>query len=241
MKLKTILSALFIGMLAFGCSDDNDDGITILSVTPTNGSNGLVVTITGENFGTETEGLTVRFGPAAATVTSLSDTEIVTTVPNAAPIGATTIQVVRGDDSESVDFTVNDPIVGNWITAGENVAPLLAAAPFNVLQIIADFRPDGTYTVISTDTDNSETTFTGTWQTAEGAGDIREITINQSAPTILTSVGIYRNSNGVLTYEIVQTNPPITGVTPPTAAGGFGSTSGGQLAQANVQTYVRNN
>jgi len=40
-------------------------------------------------------------------------------------------------------------------------------------------------------------------------------------------------------YEVAQTQPPLQGVTPPTAAAGFGSTSGGAFGQANVQRYVR--
>ncbi|MEM1093096.1 MAG: IPT/TIG domain-containing protein [Bacteroidota bacterium] len=239
MRLTSLLSLVFLAFVFVGCDSGGDEGITILSVTPDNGNGGVSVTITGENFGDATAGLSVRFGPTSATVTSVSETQIVTTVPDGAPIGATTIQVSRGDDTDAIDFTVNDPLVGNWVSEGTNIAPLLAAPPFNTVRITADFRADGTYTVVTTDASNSEVTLTGTWQATAGEGTIRNVTVSQSAPTTLTSAGIYQNLDGVLTYEVAQTNPPLTGVTPPTAAAGFGSTSGGNFMQLNVQRYVR--
>lgn len=142
------------------------------------------------------------------------------------------------DDDGDADL---DPIVGSWLSEGTNIAPLLAGAPFNTVRITADFNADGTYTVVTTDASNTQLTLTGTWETSDGVGDIRNITVNQSSPTALVSTGIYSVDGSTMTYEVAQTTPPLTGVTPPTPAAGFGSTSGGVLGMANVQTYVAQN
>lgn len=238
MKYSLLLLATLVGLLAFGCSDDSDGGMVINSVNPNAGKAGESVTIAGENFGSSAADITVRFGPATAEVSSVTDQQIVAVIPATAPIGGTTIQVIKDGETQTIDFTINDPIVGTWVSEGSNISPLLAAAPFNTVRIDASFNSDGTYTVVTTDNSDSQVTLSGTWETAEGSGDIREITVNQSSPTSLVSEGIYRFDGSVLRYEIAQTNPPLTGVTPPTAAGGFGSTSGGAFGQLNVQQYV---
>jgi hypothetical protein len=238
MNLKSLLTLALGGLLFAGCASD-DDGVSITSVNPTSGSAGLEVKITGKNFGTTASAVVVKFGPATATVTAVTETEITTSIPDAAPIGATTVSVTIDGETDNIDFTINDPIVGNWLSEGTNVAGLLYAAPFNTRKITANFRADGTYTVVTTDASNANVTLTGTWTTTAGTGNIRNIVVNQSSPTVLTSTGIYRNEAGLLTYEIVQTNPPLTGVTPPTVAGGFGSTMSGALGTLNVQKYVR--
>ena len=42
-----------------------------------------------------------------------------------------------------------------------------------------------------------------------------------------------------MNYEVAQTNPVITGVTPPTVEGGFGSTSNGAYGNLNIQKYIK--
>lgn len=241
MKLKYLVSTIALALFAFACSSSDDAGLTIDSVTPNAGNSGLEVTIIGENFGTVASDVTVRFGPAAAEITSITDIQIVTSVPATAPIGATTIQVVKDGETQTIDFTINDPIVGEWISTGTNLAPLLAAAPFNTASITADFKSDGTYEVVTTDVENSQVTLVGTYETAAGVGNIRTIALTQTSPTVLTSEGIYQNVDGVLTYEVAQINPPLTGVTQPTPEGGFGSTANGAFGVLNVQRYVRSN
>ena len=127
-------------------------------------------------------------------------------------------------------------IQGKW--KSYPVAPVLATFADS---IVATFNTNSTYTVLSYKA-GVPTTLTGTYtQTASGTGNIWNIVVNQTAPSTLTSEGIFEISadNGTMKYEVAQTTPPITGVTPPTAAGGFGSTSGGAFGQNNVQNYVR--
>lgn len=143
-------------------------------------------------------------------------------------------------DDDDDDAGTANPLIGNWLSEGSNVAPLLANPPLNVVSVTAEFNDNNTYTVVSTDTNNAQITFTGTYTlTPSGTGDIFNITLQQSAPTAVTSEGIFQISGNTLTYEVAQTVPSIAGVTPPTAAAGFGSTSGGALGNANVQTFVK--
>jgi hypothetical protein len=129
-------------------------------------------------------------------------------------------------------------IQGQWQSSGANVAPLLVNL-FGTDSIYAEFRTDLTYTVEQYDTSGAVLTLEGTYQQMEsGTADIWDITVNQSTPAALTSVGIFEINGTTMRYEIVQTAPDI-GAVPPTAAGGFGSTNGGALGNLNIQTYEK--
>lgn len=146
---------------------------------------------------------------------------------------------------KSEDDDSNDPqkvgIVGEWYSSGNNVAPLLAY--LGIDSIYAKFNKDNTYLVESF-SDGAKTTLTGTYvQTKSGFGNIWNITLNQSSPTALTSQGIFEidatKNPYTMKYEVAQTEPQISGVTAPTAEGGFGSTSNGAYGNTNVQNYIK--
>lgn len=125
---------------------------------------------------------------------------------------------------------------GNWESSGSNIAMLLV--PF-ASKIVANFNTDGTYVVTQTDPQGAEIMLSGTFAQSESSvAGIWDITLNQSSPTQLTAQGIFTIDGDVLTYEVAQVDPAITGVTAPTAAGGIGSTSGGAFGTSNVQTYI---
>ncbi|MGE5680967.1 MAG: hypothetical protein ACM34K_08825 [Bacillota bacterium] len=145
-----------------------------------------------------------------------------------------------------------DPIVGTWVSQGANVALGLRVAPFKVVKIVATFNENKTYTVVQTDSANVQTTFTGTYTNAESnatdtlsttgtkGAKIYTITANQATPSAVTAQGIYAISSGNMTYEVIQTTPPLTGVNAPTAAGGFGSTTiAGTKYPIYIQKYVK--
>ncbi|MCI0495285.1 hypothetical protein L0Z72_09795, partial [candidate division KSB1 bacterium] len=82
-------------------------------------------------------------------------------------------------------------IVGKWLSTGKNVAPLLATY-FNIDSIHANFREDLTYTVRQVDILGVSTVLEGTYQAqAGGVGNINNIVVNQSSPTVLTAQGIF--------------------------------------------------
>lgn len=148
----------------------------------------------------------------------------------------------NSDDNNVVTPPAVDPIVNTWISEGADVAPGLVTT-LKTVKIIATFNSDNTYTVIATDSSGAEVTYSGTFTTSENTGiTIRSIVLNQSVPTSVTSTGIYEvNSVGQLEYEVIQTDPAITGFTPPVASEGFGSTkyNGIPLGATWIQTFIQ--
>lgn len=161
-----------------------------------------------------------------------------------APKSATSIYNASGAatlTTESKTATLKETgIIGKWYSSGANVAPILIS--LGIDSVYADFKTDGSYLVESF-SDGAKTTLTGNFQqTKSTVGNIWEITVIQNQPTALTSMGIFEVFAGnplTMKYEIAQTEPAITGVTPPTPAGGFGSTSSGAFGILNIQTYIR--
>ncbi len=191
------------------------------TVTHTAGTNEAVIGLTLEGIADGTEVLTVK--PASATAVYSE---------KGAAMAAT----------EAKTANLNElGIVGKWNSSGINLAPLLAYAGID--SIYAEFKGDNTYIVESFTADGAKTTLTGTYtQSHSTITGIWDITVNQASPTALTSVGIFQVSPTdpiTMKYEVAQTEPAIVGVTPPTAAGGFGSTSSGAYGLLNVQTYVK--
>lgn len=142
--------------------------------------------------------------------------------------------VVPTDDSGA---PAADGIVGAWVSEGADRSPLFAAEPFDYASVVAEFAGAGTYVVTSTDQEGVEYVLTGTYTTTDGAPGT--ITLEQTDPYVATAKGLWQVDGDTLTYEVVQTVPDY-GYAPPTAADGFGSTSGpGMTPGLNVQTYRR--
>lgn len=118
----------------------------------------------------------------------------------------------------------SEPLVGTWISEGNNVAPGLRAT-LKTKKIVATFNANNTYTVVATDSNDVDVTFSGTFTTSANTNmSIRNITLNQTVPASVTSQGIYRVTTKDLYYEVLQTVPEIAGFTAPVASEGFGST-----------------
>lgn len=162
-----------------------------------------------------------------------------------------TIVGCKKDDTTVAVVTPKDPIVGTWVSEGTNVPYGLRVAPFKVKKITATFNENKSYTVVQVDSANVQTTFTGTISYTESTSSdtvststtkgakIYTIVASQATPTVVTSTGIYAISGTNMTYEIIQTSPNL-GVTPPTPAAGFGSTSVGTTKYPiYIQKYVK--
>lgn len=257
MKFRLLPFFLIAAMTVFvACSDDDDDNgpvtpnydIVVSDMVPISGPIGSDVKIKGSNFGTDPAEMNITFGGIDVTPESMTDNEIIIRVPAELPIGTTSIRVQRETGKiVTLQFTVEDPIVGKWLSENSDIAPLLYNPPFNVRKIEATFKSDGSYIVVQTDSSDVSSTLTGSYVTEDGEApepndDIRMITVNQGAPSSLTAEGIYEVSVDTATvtmkYEVVQTQPDI-GVTKPTPEAGFGSTAGGAIGTANVQNYVK--
>ncbi len=80
-------------------------GAVISGLSPTSGSIGTAVTITGSGFGTTQGSNTVLFNSVAASATSWSDTSITASVPTGASTGPVLV-TIGGLSSNSMQFTV---------------------------------------------------------------------------------------------------------------------------------------
>lgn len=93
----------------------------ISTMTPTTGSNGTVVTITGTNLGSAS----IKFNSTSVTPSTNSSTTITVAVP-AIGAGAINVTVVNlGGTSNSRTFTVTDPVVLDEIVATANIVDQL--------------------------------------------------------------------------------------------------------------------
>jgi hypothetical protein len=122
MNARKTLYPLLTGLIAFAaffitaCSDDSGgdepDLIPVItSFSPASGEVGDQVTISGTDLGDATS---VRFGQTDATITSNTNTEIVTAVPEGATSGSITVVTAGGTAVSENSFeviTVGGPVV----------------------------------------------------------------------------------------------------------------------------------
>ena len=128
-------------------------------------------------------------------------------------------------------------IVGEWLSQGPDLSELFAGDPFYYERVVATFGAEGSYRVAATDTSNETYVLSGTYTVGLGT-EPATIVLTQTEPYAASAEGIWRvETDGTLTYEVVQTVPDY-GFSPPTPAGGFGSTTGPNLDPGdNVQVY----
>jgi hypothetical protein len=144
------------------------------------------------------------------------------------------------DEQEWVYNPANDGLIGEWVSGGDNVAPLFIA--YNLADsAYAKFNSNNTY-YVETFLSGARTILEGNFvQVKSNVGNIWTITLNQTTPTALTSGGIFEvtktGNTYLMKYEIVQIEPPLG--TAPTPEGGFGSSSGGVFGEGFVQKYIR--
>lgn len=153
----------------------------------------------------------------------------------------TAAETTSGDPTEGTTGTTGGSedvtIVGEWLSEGKNVAPLLVQLT-GAASITATFE-DMTFEVLTVDTDGQEVSQAGVYvvETTD-FGNIMEITLEQSMPQTITAEGIFEIDNSTnpptMRYEVVQTVPSV-GAEVPTAEGGFGATNlGSDLTQVFV-------
>ena len=209
----------------------------------------LAVTAPGLDF---TYTVSHTAGAAVATVnlavtSVIQGTEKFTVAPVAAkPIYDNEGLAMEASAKAETGNTAQDlGIMGNWVSEGDNVAPLLVTY-FNVAKVTANFKTDMTYIVGQYNIGNATTTpdlvFSGTYEIEKSTvGEIWTVKINQDLPFLGEAAGIFevKKNPEVLWYEVVQTSG--TQNVPPTAAAGFGSSNGGTLGTINIQKFVRVN
>ncbi|MEL6916188.1 MAG: IPT/TIG domain-containing protein [Bacteroidota bacterium] len=105
-----LFSLLFVLCAFIACSDDDDgDSITeftVTAVSPESGTIGTEITITGTNFPTDISLINLTIGGTPATISSLSSSQIVTTVPVGASSGDVSISTSDFTQTAPTSFTV---------------------------------------------------------------------------------------------------------------------------------------
>jgi len=109
---STALLAVLSFFVFFACKEETDDTTTVIaptitSFTPTNGTVGTTVTITGTNFSATAANNTVAFNGTAANVTAATTTQLTVTVPTGATTGKITVKVGDYTTTSTDDFIVN--------------------------------------------------------------------------------------------------------------------------------------
>lgn len=130
-----------------------------------------------------------------------------------------------------------------WLSEGEDLAPAFTdeSATYQITSVTATFNADGSY-VVSAKIDGIARPyeFAGTY-TADMGTTPHGITLNQAtvngSANVITAVGIWQVDGTTLTYETIQTDPDL-GCDPPTASGGFGSTTCDVEIEAGYYTQV---
>lgn len=82
---------------------------TVSSLSPTTGSAGTYVTISGSGFNATAANNTVKFNGISATVTAATATSLTVIVPNSASTGSVSITTAGGTATSALSFTVASP------------------------------------------------------------------------------------------------------------------------------------
>ena len=159
--------------------------------------------------------------------------------------GSMLLTSCKKDDSTTEPTVQADPMIGTWISAGTNVAPLLNvifASVGGIDTVYATFNANNSYAVKQVNKNKSVINYGGTYSlTKSSTGTIHKISINQTTPSVATNEGIYEivttATPNTMKYEVVLMSG--TQNVAPTPTAGFGSTNGGAFGTTNVQNYVK--
>jgi hypothetical protein len=217
-------TAMILALAIAGCTGGGDSTTAAETVNGT-GSTGIP-----EDTGTP------------MTDTGTPDTGMATTEgPIGTDTGESGVDTSAGEDT-TAGSTGDCPevaIVGEWLSEGDNVAPLLVDV-LGLVSVQASFE-EITYEVNSTDGDGTMVQQVGTWSSTlcPGSTTKHRIVLDQTAPSALTAEGIYEIDGcmdpALMRYEVIQTMPDL-GAVAPTCDDDFGE---GQFGAANIQVFVR--
>lgn len=129
-----------------------------------------------------------------------------------------------------------DELVGTWISAGSDVAIGLTSTA-RAAGVRATFEADSTYVIEIADSTDGMTRQSGMWSASAGRDVARAITLYQTLPSPRVEQGVFLVSGARLTYEVVPVQPADAGLSPPTIASGFGSTT--QHGNARGSTWIQ--
>jgi YD repeat-containing protein len=174
----------------------------ISSVSPTSGTAGTSVTISGSNFGATRGTGSVSFNGTAAGITSWSNTSIVATVPALTASGNIVVTSGNGIASNSVSFTVPTPTISNISPDAARVGASITVGGTNFGSVAGRIS------------------FNGTNVTPASWGNTQIVVVAPSGTTtgpVIVTQGVASNS---ASFTVIPP-PAISGVSP--ASGGVNS------------------
>ena len=164
----------------------------ISSLSPTSGTGGAAVTISGTNFGTSQGSSTVTFnGQKATSITSWSATSIVADVPAGTPEGAGPVVVsVAGTASSGVSFTVTGPQITSLSPTSGPIGSsvTIAGSNFGASQGFSTVSFNGT----------SATTVTN-WSDSSIVADVPSLATSGNVVVIVAGIGSTTSSSTMFT------------------------------------------
>ena len=119
--MKTISAIAILTLFIFSCGSENNDPappppapeLTITGFSPTTGTAGTVVTLTGTNFSATPASNVVKFNGVVTTVTSATITSLTVSAPVGGTTGKITVEVGNHVATSSNSFTFDAPPVSN--------------------------------------------------------------------------------------------------------------------------------
>lgn len=95
---KMILLFLIVGLIIINCNSDGELlNSKIIAISPDNGPKGTIVTITGKDFGTNTNLASVFFNGKKAELLTLNNTEITVKIPPLTSTGLVTVNISNNE------------------------------------------------------------------------------------------------------------------------------------------------
>ncbi len=171
---------------------------SITNLSPTSGSLGTSVTISGANFGTTQGTSTVTFNGVTATPTNWADTSITVPVPAGAATGPVVV-TARGSASNGVTFTVptTGTIAGTVTRTSDGAAlngALVVALQAGVVKASATTPANGSYSMTSV--------LTGTYDVRASAVGYQTKIQTGITVTTNTTTTVNQNLDAVTTGDI---------------------------------------
>ncbi len=120
--MKTISAIAILTLFIFSCGSENNDPapppppapeLTLTGFSPTTGTAGTVVTLTGTNFSATPASNVVKFNGVVTTVTSATTTSLTVSAPVGGTTGKITVEVGSHVATSSNSFTFDAPPASN--------------------------------------------------------------------------------------------------------------------------------
>jgi len=195
---------------------------SITSVSPTSGSAGTSVTITGTNFGSTQGSSTLAFNGSAATVTSWSATKVVAPVPTGASTGPVVV-TVAGLSSNGSIFVIG---------SGPGITSLSASSGMVGSSVTISGVNFGTTQGSSTVTFHGIAATPTSWSSTSIATPVPS---GATTGSVIVTVG--GQSSNAVNFSVVLPTPTITSLSPTSGSAATSVTISGSNfgAQGSVQ------